>query len=689
MNLFQKFRIILMIGCIFAGYAFQALNAAPVYIANYSQFPVFPYNTGSYMRGGAFVGCGPTTGAMIFAYFQHVNSLSNLLTSPGSGVNEGIETAWVLHSTMNTGTNGFGSPYDIKPGLETYATNRGYTVKATIHASPTVDPGNTDWAVYGAYGDAWMNDGYFWHDLGGGYWGIDVNDFCDFINARISVGVGIFITMDSDASGGGDHWVPLVGYDRTTGKYAFYDTWNTTIVWGDIFSCFETTPRLYAISGVRSVTYVGSTSGPLPPKDLTALNGYNGVIPLAWNSPTSTNLPLASTSQSNSVLGDRLQGTMPFVSTQSDEKFPFEFPPELMKQYQDALADGSQFETGANSAIPTPNSPAAFKGYNVYRSTSLGGTYTKIANQISRQYYRDSAISNGTTYYYKVKAVYDAGESEYSNATSGKAQSDGFTIPSGWASIAPNLDGIINSSEWSNAVAVDITYPGYTGTVTLYAMNNNSKLYLAVDDQRDTHLDDRDQVAIFFDENLDREWPASTPSGEGNLWFAWDAATSSAFSVFAPRHGYWPDNLGWENFQTPSGVSTGIAFSGGRVQYEGSIDLSTSPLNASPGSVIGILFHTYDKTKQFYDAFWPQESERLKVVIPDINWWGQAPFSYGDLKLSSGASAPDISVTPTSWNYGDVQQGNTSDKTFVVKNEGSATLSVSSVSLTGGQSTQF
>ena len=56
--------------------------AAPVYIYSSGDFPAYPYNTVDYMQSGRFVGCGPTTGAMIFAYFQHVFGLTGLLTSP-------------------------------------------------------------------------------------------------------------------------------------------------------------------------------------------------------------------------------------------------------------------------------------------------------------------------------------------------------------------------------------------------------------------------------------------------------------------------------------------------------------------------------------------------------------------------------------------------------------------------------
>ena len=47
-------------------------TAETVYINNYEDFPVYDYNTSTYRLEGAYVGCGPTTGAMILGYFQNV-----------------------------------------------------------------------------------------------------------------------------------------------------------------------------------------------------------------------------------------------------------------------------------------------------------------------------------------------------------------------------------------------------------------------------------------------------------------------------------------------------------------------------------------------------------------------------------------------------------------------------------------
>ncbi len=665
---------------IFFGFTHQIAVAAPVYIKNFSSFPAYPYNTTAYKQGGAFVGCGPTTGAMIMAYFHHVEGMSStngLLTNPGTGVDEGLNTAWTLHgsSYMNTGADGFGSVYNIEPGLENYATNRGYKVDVLIHVSPTYDPSSTAWQDYGPYGTSWLNDGDFW-TYSGGVWGIDANKFCDFVGAKLAAGITIFLTIDTDLNGSGDHWVALVGYDKSTLKYAFYDTYSTTLQWADIYYCGATPRKDNSISFVRSVTYNGPIQQNNPPRDLVALTGYHAAVPLAWNQPAGLTLLALSTRLKTT---ESMDDAASFAATSN-----YYLDSGILSSWPDFVSSKTSPPTRQQSAVIAPI------GYHVYRATSSSGYYTRIASNITRQYYRDETVTNGTTYYYKVTAVYSNGESGYSGIVSATPTANGYVINSKWTTTTPTLNGVINASEWSAASTVNILFPGASGTVTLYVMNNNSTLFLAVDDKRDTHINNTDQFAIFFDENLNREWPASGSSEtEGNFWIAWDSTSSSSYTVFGPRQGYWPDNLIWPTRSTPAGVSHGISFSFGNVQYECSIHLSTSPLNAVIGNTIGLLVFTYDYYPKYFNSFWPQQAERLKVITPDINYWGQAPFSYGNLKLAASAATPDISCSPLTGDFGAIAVGGYQEKTFTIRNDGTADLIVSATTITGSDASQF
>jgi hypothetical protein len=251
--------------------------AAPVYIYSFASFPAYPYNTAAYMQSGRYVGCGPTTGAMILAYFQHVYSLTGLLKNPVAGTNEGLATAWELHyNYMHTNAAGFGSVYDIKPGLEQYAADRGYRIRVMAHGSTDQDPATSWYNDYGVYGDAWTNDGFFWMNLGGGNWDINPDLFCDFVSAKLSQGICVFLTVDSDGDGGGDHWVPCVGYDKASHLYYYYNTYDTTLRSATIDYCGSSGAGLYSISFVRTVQYAGVLSA-------LSLKGTNSWY---WNSYT-------------------------------------------------------------------------------------------------------------------------------------------------------------------------------------------------------------------------------------------------------------------------------------------------------------------------------------------------------------------------------------------------------------------
>jgi hypothetical protein len=245
--------------------AARLLFSSPVYIADFSSFPAYPYNTTSYRQGGAYVGCGPTTGAMILAYFQSAQVLKGLLDSPGSGTDKGLNTAWALHGSayMNTQTDGNGDVYRIKPGIEDYAKSKGCTVKVVIHVSPTyTNPNDANWVAYGAYGDAWTNDGNFWKQNAGGAWSIDTDKFCDFAGTELAQGIPIFLTIDTKAAGTGDHWVPLIGYDKAAKQYAYYDTYDTSVHWADIYYTGDPAgKKANSIAMVRTVAFVSAGGG--------------------------------------------------------------------------------------------------------------------------------------------------------------------------------------------------------------------------------------------------------------------------------------------------------------------------------------------------------------------------------------------------------------------------------------------
>lgn len=67
------------------------------------------------------------------------------------------------------------------------------------------------------------------------------------------------------------------------------------------------------------------------------------------------------------------------------------------------------------------NTVASATGYSVFRSTSPGGPYGKIAVGVATNSYQDSNITNGTLYYYVVAAEFSAVLSVFSNEASAVA----------------------------------------------------------------------------------------------------------------------------------------------------------------------------------------------------------------------------------------------------------------------------
>ena len=67
----------------------------------------------------------------------------------------------------------------------------------------------------------------------------------------------------------------------------------------------------------------------------------------------------------------------------------------------------------------TASTTTGVTGYNVYRSTSSSGPYTKLTSTaVSGTTYTDSSVTAGATYYYVATALVGTNESGYSNQAS-------------------------------------------------------------------------------------------------------------------------------------------------------------------------------------------------------------------------------------------------------------------------------
>ena len=373
----------------------------------------------------------------------------------------------------------------------------------------------------------------------------------------------------------------------------------------------------------------GGSPGPAP-TNLIALNGYNKAIPLAWKAPSGL---LLQNPEANIKLIPNQKNIPDWTQSNVDLNNQ-----NLISQQNLLLQQIESSEIFSKRVINILQSNTASPtGYNIYRSTSSNGSYSKIASNVTLTYYRDEPVNNGQAYYYKITAVYSGGESDFSDKVNGTASSN-YLISAGWASSAPNIDGSIGSSEWSNAATKIITYPGESGTVMLYVMNNGSKLYFAINDQRNPSLGNMDGLGILFDLNKNREWPSSSGSNEGIIQLYLE--NGSMIARYQGLYGNWPSAVHGDAWQTPSGISHKLTANSGHVQWEGSFDLSSSPIKTSPGNTIGILIYSINNGSDF-TGVWPQETVDKLPSLASGNAWAHGPFSYGDLKLkSSGSTVP-------------------------------------------------
>jgi hypothetical protein len=89
------------------------------------------------------------------------------------------------------------------------------------------------------------------------------------------------------------------------------------------------------------------------------------------------------------------------------------------------LLSGNGTQTGAHAvALAWTPTASVVAGYNVYRSEISGGPYSKLdSNIVAADFYTDSTVLGGLTYYYVVTSVTSAG------AESADSAQASITIP--------------------------------------------------------------------------------------------------------------------------------------------------------------------------------------------------------------------------------------------------------------------
>lgn len=93
--------------------------------------------------------------------------------------------------------------------------------------------------------------------------------------------------------------------------------------------------------------------------------------------------------------------------------------------------------------------------YNLQRSTTNNGPYTKVASPVTTSY-TDVGLTNGTTYYYVVAAVNSAGQSGNSSQVSATPKLIPPPVPTGLIATAGNQQVVLQWNPTSGAASYDV-----------------------------------------------------------------------------------------------------------------------------------------------------------------------------------------------------------------------------------------
>ncbi|MDM7925988.1 MAG: T9SS type A sorting domain-containing protein [bacterium] len=299
-----------------------------------------------------------------------------------------------------------------------------------------------------------------------------------------------------------------------------------------------------------------------------------------------------------------------------------------------ALTAGSGFDGRVPLSWEPPYGDSSPTRYLIYRSESPVEVPLLIStvDLTTRPFpdrmrdFIDFTAENGKSYYYSVRP--DAAGSLSSIVGNVTPAAGGHVIRSAWCDAPPTVDGSLALGEWMTATDVDISEPSGLGDVHLFLMNDQTNLYLAVNDTRDTQAEPASTLGLLIDPNNDGAWPAAGPSEEGLLGF------TPAGGGFLGYWGAYPEGLGGNAAVSPVLAPAAVSAGSGHVVYECALPLTDPPHAFAPGGTFGFAVAVSDPGNFYsyhygYAGEWP----------PGALW--EAAETLGHLTLASGPDAVD------------------------------------------------
>jgi len=257
---------------------------------------------------------------------------------------------------------------------------------------------------------------------------------------------------------------------------------------------------------------------PAPPTGLTAAAG-NTRVSLSWNANTETNLTGYNVYRSLNPVGPfslkvngSLLATPSFTDTGLTNLTTYFYIVRAVNNSNEESGNSNGASAKPNVPPSPPSSLLAFAGnlqvtlnwannpetnitgYNVYRSLVSGGSYVKVnATLVPTSTYADMGLSNGTPYFYVVRAVNDSGE-ESGNSNEAvatpmplPAAPTGLTATPGNAQVTLSWNAVSGATAYNVLRGVSSGGPyntvlanGLTGTAFLDTFVTNNTTYYYV-----------------------------------------------------------------------------------------------------------------------------------------------------------------------------------------------------------------
>jgi alpha-galactosidase len=227
--------------------------------------------------------------------------------------------------------------------------------------------------------------------------------------------------------------VPLPGYS------------DNSVISGTTYSYKVSALDGFGESANSSVVSLMACSTPGAPAGLTA-GATGSQIMLAWNpapGATSYNVARSTSATPFAPIATALTGTS-FTDTNVVQGVTYfyivagsnscnqgAFSSPVSGTTAPLAPTGLMAVPGGSEAVLTWRATSPASGFNVRRSTTNGGPYLLVANNVASPPWLDNSLGSGTTYYYVVSAINAGGESP--NSTQASVTPCGGGLPSGWA----------------------------------------------------------------------------------------------------------------------------------------------------------------------------------------------------------------------------------------------------------------